>query len=91
MILDNQTIIKMKKKIIITYLINSFESGGTENQLLNLVKLLKKQFIIKIFSFSDGILSREFRKEGIEITIGNNGYSIFFTQILHHWRYLDFA
>ncbi len=66
----------MKKKIIITYLINSFDSGGTENQLLNLVKLLKKQFIIKIFSFSDGILSREFRKEGIEITIGNNGYSI---------------
>lgn len=56
----------MKK---ITYIINSFEIGGTEKQLLELINLIKNKYEISIFSFSDGTLYNDFLKLKINIKV----------------------
>ena len=56
----------MKK---ITYIINSFEIGGTEKQLLELINLIKNKYEISIFSFSDGTLHNDFLKLKINIKV----------------------
>ena len=50
----------MKK---ITFFINSLEIGGTEKQLLQLIKELKNRFSIDIFCFRKGKLYNDFKTE----------------------------
>ena len=45
----------MKKKII-TYVINSLEIGGTEKQLLQLIKEIKANYQIRLLCFQKGKL-----------------------------------
>ena len=47
----------MKKTI--TYIINSLEIGGTEKQLLQLIKEIKKKFHVKILCFKNFIIPTE--------------------------------
>ena len=61
----------MKK---ITFFINSLDSGGSERQLLYLIRLLKNKFNIEIFCFKRGVLFDDFKKENIEIISSNNNF-----------------
>ena len=66
----------MKK---ITFFINSLDSGGSERQLLYLIRLLKKKFKIEIFSFKKGLLFNDFKKENVKIiSADNNFFSLIF-------------
>lgn len=58
-----------KKKI--TFVINNLEIGGTEKQLLLLVKSIKEDYEINIFSFGHGALSDSFKSQKIKIFFGN--------------------
>ena len=65
----------MKKKII-TYVINSLEIGGTEKQLLQLIKEIKANYQIRLLCFQKGKLYKYFKKEKIEIiSLTNNFFS----------------
>ena len=64
-----------KKKI--TFFINSLDSGGSERQLLYLIRLLKKKFEIEIFSFKRGLLLNDFKKENIKIISADNNFFSF--------------
>ena len=48
----------------ITYILNSLEIGGTEKQLLYLIKRIRKSYKIQVFSFLKGSLENDYRKLG---------------------------
>ncbi len=57
----------MENKIVIIF-IGSLNIGGTEKQLLNLLKLIHKKYVFKIFTIQEkGSLAHEFEKLGIEV------------------------
>ena len=60
----------MKKKILI--IIGSLEIGGTEKQLLSILKKISNSFDIKIFTIhKKGVLAESFSKLGVEIIESN--------------------
>ncbi len=70
----------MKKKKI-AFFINNLDIGGSEKQLLFLIKELKNFFEIEIFCFDGGSLQNEFLKEKIKITFGQNKIFSYFQLI----------
>ena len=67
----------MKKKI--TFIINSLNVGGTEKHLLELIRFLKKYYVINIFCFKDGKLRTLFEEQKISLNFPkNNIFSIFY-------------
>ena len=56
----------MKKKVI-TFVINSLEVGGTEKQLLQLIKEIKEKYKVKLLCFKKGKLHKYFLKEKVEV------------------------
>ena len=58
----------------ITYILNSLEIGGTEKQLLYLIKRIRKSYKIQVFSFLKGSLENDYRKLGISVKCGTNKY-----------------
>ena len=66
----------MIKKI--TFIINSLEGGGTEKHLLNLVRILKKNYEICVFAFKSGRLIKLFKDEKIEVEILEQNKNSFF-------------
>ncbi len=61
----------MKK---ITFFINSLDAGGSERQLLYLVNLIKKKFIVEIFCFKKGELINDFKKQKVNIISEENSF-----------------
>ena len=49
--------------------------GGTEKQLLYLIKKIRKSYKIQVFSFAKGSLENDFRKLGINVKCGTNRFS----------------
>ena len=70
----------MKK---ITFFINSLEIGGTEKQLLQLIKELKNRFSIDIFCFRKGKLYNDFLKQKVNIITGNNSFFSFWVLVYY--------
>ena len=70
----------MKK---ITFFINSLEIGGTEKQLLQLIKELKNRFSIDIFCFRKGKLYNDFLKQKVNIITGNNNFFSFWVLVYY--------
>lgn len=60
----------------INFVINSLNRGGTETQLLYLIKSLKTDYKISLFSFSSGSMNDLFKKENINIVTGKKYFGL---------------
>ena len=63
-----------KKKI--TIITNELNRGGTEIQILNLIKKVKKIYDLTLFSFENGNMLEDFKKQKIKIYIGGKSFGI---------------
>ena len=65
------------KKLKIIFIINTLSVGGTEKQLVELIKKIKDQFEIKLFAFRSGELLSTLKKCGIDVTVAKGNSLIF--------------
>jgi len=64
---------KEKKIIIIT---NELNRGGTEVQLLNLIKKIRKYYDITLFAFKSGNMLEDFKKQKVKLYVGGGSFVI---------------
>lgn len=66
----------MNKEKKITIITNELNRGGTEIQLLNLIKKIRNSYDITLFSFKTGSMFKDFKKEKINLHIGGENLGI---------------